>query len=71
MVFQGKGEYNIFSYRIFKLVEDCLFKQVYTQTHKVQKEAAALIIKEACPNYSERKKFDTAMELNQELIINL
>jgi len=44
LVFQGTGEHNMFSYQIFKLVEDCLFKKKYSTHYKLEKEAAEFII---------------------------
>ena len=70
LVFQGSGEHNMYSYQIFKLIEDCLFKEKYAHQYVLEKEAARAIID---LHFQKKKKMDDKyryrLYLVQQLVI--
>jgi len=69
LVFQGSGEHNMYSYQIFKLIEDCLFKEKYAHQYVLEKEAASAIIDLHFPKKKRDDKYRYRLHLVQQLVI--
>lgn len=69
LVFQSTGENNLFSYQIFKLVEDCIFKKRYESRYELFTNAAESIAQILFDKNLRIRKYVMTLELGQKLFM--